>query len=507
MEKLLEVKNIFKRFGVIKVLENVSFDVNRSEVLALSGENGAGKSTLMKIVAGLYPPNSGQIIFNGVPYEHFNLSYSRERGVSLIYQELSIAPNISVMDNIFMGSEQSSWGFLKKKSMLEKSDEILSKLNADFSSSCKAGSLSIAQQQQIEIARAISHNSELIIMDEPTASLSNKEVQNLFSLITSLKQCGITIIYISHKMDEIREIADRVAILRDGKYIGNSAVEDTDNIIYMMVGRSLESFYADEEHISSDKQKIVNTLKLQNISDESGCVKNISCTLQSGEIIGMSGLIGAGRSELARIIFGADKKSLGNIYFNDKELKCSSPIDAIKAGIGMVPEDRKLQGLFLEMSSLENVVENNQVDNALYQMFINNKKNTKMAKKSIEDFNIKTTLKKKPHELSGGNQQKILLARWLNISPKILIFDEPTRGIDVGAKQEIYKMIRRIAYKGTLVIFISSELPEIIHLSDRVLVMREGELVGDISDKSKMTQENIMRLCAHKGGNINDFSK
>ncbi len=495
MEKLLSIRNISKTFGRIKVLNEVSLDICKGEILALSGENGAGKSTLMKIVAGLYPPDSGQVFLDGIEYEMFNLSYTRNMGVSLIYQELSIAPNISVMENIFMGSEQSRFGMLHKGQMYDRAEDLLEVLNVNFSSRDLAGNLSVAQQQLVEIARTISHNSRLIIMDEPTASLSNREVKNLFELIRKLKKQGITIIYISHKMDEIQQIASRVAVLRDGQYIGESTADDSDNIIYMMVGRSLSSYYEENILDCPDETNSKRTLELKGLSDTKGFIQNINCQLSSGMIIGLFGLVGAGRSELARLIFGADRKLEGEIYLNGKLLHIQSPIDAIKHKIGMVPEDRKLQGLFLDMTSLENLVENNQTGNSHFKIFINNKKNTLMAGKSIKNLNIKTDLNKKPRALSGGNQQKILLSRWLNISPDVLILDEPTRGIDVGAKQEIYKMVRELAQSNTLVVFISSELPEILHLSDRILVMRDGSIVDDITDKENFTQEYIMHLC------------
>ena len=491
---VLRLEQISKSFGGVPVLDAVSFSVFRGEVLALSGENGAGKSTLMKIVAGLYPPDSGKVFLNDAAYEVFDLKYARNLGVSLIYQELSIAPNISVMENIFMGSEQSRWGVLHKKPMLAMADELLQSLNANFSARELARNLSVAQQQLVEIARTISHNSSLIIMDEPTASLSNKEVQNLFDLIRRLQQQGITIIYISHKMDEIRQIASRVAVLRDGRYIGETGVDDVERIIYMMVGRSLSSFYDEEEPAAPAKEPVFD-LEIKNVAK--GLIQNINCKLCSGTITGLVGLVGAGRSELARLIFGADKKECGEVFLNGRPLDIQSPDGAIRCGVGMVPEDRKLQGLFLDMSSLENLVQNNQVDHAYWKSVINQKKNRKLAEKSVADLRIRTTLEKKPRELSGGNQQKILFARWLNIRPNVLILDEPTRGVDVGAKQEIYKMIRHIAAQNTLVLFISSELPEILHLSERILVMREGRIVGDIVEKAQFTQEHIMHLCTH----------
>lgn len=500
MDTLLEIRHIDKSFGNTKVLDDVSFDVRKGEVLALSGENGAGKSTLMKILSGVYPPDSGEIVFKGKPYESYNLHYSRQVGVSLIYQELSIARNITVMENIFMGSEMSSFGFCNKEKMRKAAEEILEALQADFLPTQKASELNIAQRQQIEIARAISHNSDLIIMDEPSASLSDKEVHQLFEVIRSLKEKGITIIYISHKMDEIQQIADRVAVIRDGKYIGETAVDNTDEIIYMMVGRSLESFYVEnpDDDMPTHSDYAPTVLQLDDISDEKGMVRNVSCTLETGKIIGVSGLVGAGRSELFQIVFGAAPRKHGRILINGKEVTISHPIDAMKHGIGMVPEDRKLQGLFLDMTSMENIVENKIADNGYAHFFLNKKKNIEMTDSSIRELNIKTGRDTITKMTSGGNQQKILLSRWLNISPDILILDEPTRGIDVGAKQEIYKIIRKLVAQGMLVIFISSELPEIIHLSDRVLVMKEGVLVGDITDTSKINQEYIMRLCTHK---------
>ena len=496
MEKLLSIRNISKSFGKVRVLNDVSFDVYKGEVLALSGENGAGKSTLMKIVAGLYPPDEGQVIFKGRPYEIFHLAYAKAVGVSLVYQELSIAPNISVMENIFMGQEQSYLGILNRKKMYEAADQLLENLNANFSSYETAGNLSVAQQQLVEIARIISHNSSLIIMDEPTASLSNKEVENLFRLIRKLREKGITIIYISHKMDEIQQIANRVAVLRDGEYIGEAGVTDVNHIINMMVGRSLSSFYEDENAPSeSFSQNKKFTLELENLCDTKDFIQGVNLKLSSGMLIGLFGLVGAGRSELTRLIFGADKKKSGKICLNGNLLSISSPMDAMGYKIGMVPEDRKIQGLFLDMTTMENLVQNKQVAHAYMKLFLNQAKNTAMAKGNISDLNIRTTLEKRPRDLSGGNQQKILFSRWLNIKPDILILDEPTRGIDVGAKQEIYKMIRKIVQDNTLVILISSELPEILHLSERILVMREGQIVGDIDKKENFKQEYIMHLC------------
>jgi ribose transport system ATP-binding protein len=489
IEIVLKMTGLSKEFPGVKALSEVDLEVRKGEVHVLMGENGAGKSTLMKILAGVYSADEGAIFLSGREV-HINSPLEAIRlGVNLIYQELSVAPNLTVAENIFMGSELSRKGIIDRPSMVKKSAAILKRLGASFAPDIRAGLLSIAEQQQIEIARALNHDSKILIMDEPTAALSDRETDRLFEVVHSLKDQGIAVIYISHRMNEVSRIADRVSVLRDGQYIGTLEKDEIDpgRIVAMMVGRSLDDFYKHE--INTNIRK--GTFVVEDFSDGS-LVEDISLEVGAGEILGIAGLVGAGRTELARMIFGIDRPESGCVYLDGEEIQIKSPGDAIRHNIGYVPEDRKSQGLFLDMNVGDNIGMN--VLNRISRKGILPKgTNARFSGESIKNLNIKVA---SPHSkvlsLSGGNQQKVLLARWLAIKPRVLILDEPTRGVDVGAKSEIYRIIGGLAAKGVAVIFISSELPEIVGIAQRVLVMREGKIVGEISEKDNISQENIM---------------
>jgi ribose transport system ATP-binding protein len=492
MIPVLEMQGITKRFQGVSALENVNLTIYPGEVHALMGENGAGKSTLMKILAGAYTADEGEIRINGKPIKITDPASARQAGINLIYQELNVAPNLTVTENMFMGSELKKGQFLDRQAMQTEAQQVLKSLGATFKANTIVGNLAIAEQQQVEIARALKDKSRILVMDEPTAALSDRETERLFEVIRKLRADGIAIIYISHRMEEIYALADRISVLRDGQYIGSltRAEISPQRLVQMMVGRSMQNFY---EHQRRTNPGAV-VLEIKNISDGRK-VQPVSFQLHAGEILGLAGLVGAGRTEVSRLIFGADPKASGEVWLNGKKLKINSPGDAIAAGIGYVPEDRKDQGLFLEMSSRKNIGLNRLQQDAKGGL-VNWGSVNNIAKQAVEDFNIRlANLEIRAVDLSGGNQQKLLLARWLAIKPTVLMLDEPTRGVDIGAKSEIYRIISDLAAQGVSILMVSSELPEVIGMSDRVLVMREGQLVGELNDSAgqEITQENIMR--------------
>jgi ribose transport system ATP-binding protein len=487
---VLEMQGITKRFHGFTALQNVNLTIYPGEVHALMGENGAGKSTLMKILAGAYIADEGEIRINGIPTKITDPASARQAGINLIYQELNVAPNLTVTENMYMGSELKKGQFLDRQAMQTEAQQVLDSLGATFGANTIVSTLAIAEQQQVEIARALKDKSRVLVMDEPTAALSDRETERLFEVIHRLRNDGIAIIYISHRMEEIYALADRISVLRDGQYIGSltRAEISPQRLVQMMVGRSMQNFY---EHQRSQKGAVV--LEVKNISDGRK-VRPVSFQLHAGEILGLAGLVGAGRTEVSRLIFGADPKASGEVWLNGKKLKINSPGDAIAAGIGYVPEDRKDQGLFLEMSSRKNIGLNRLKRDAKAGL-VNWGAVNRVATQAVEDFNIRlANLEIRAVDLSGGNQQKLLLARWLAIKPTVLLLDEPTRGVDIGAKSEIYRIISDLAAQGVAILMVSSELPEVIGMSDRVLVMREGELVGELDDShdKEITQENIM---------------
>lgn len=488
---VLEMRGITKRFNGVAALQNVNLTIYPGEVHALMGENGAGKSTLMKILAGAYIADEGEIFIDGRLANITDPGAARRAGINLIYQELNVAPNLSVAENIFMGSELRRGQMLDRAAMQTRATEVLQRLGASFTPSTLVSNLSIAEQQQVEIARALKDNSRILVMDEPTAALSDRETERLFEVIRTLRANGIAIIYISHRMEEVYALANRVSVLRDGQYVGSLDRSELspDRLVQMMVGRPMQDFY---EH---RHQAVVGNvvLAVRNLTDGSK-VQPTNLELRAGEIVGLSGLVGAGRTELSRLIFGADPKTDGEVFLNGKKLEIRSPKDAIAAGIAYVPEDRKDQGLFLEMSSGRNIILNMLKQDANAGV-INWRSVGKIADAAVRDLKIRlANLEVRAMDLSGGNQQKLLLARWLAIKPRVLLLDEPTRGVDIGAKSEIYRIISDLAQEGVAILMVSSELPEIVGLSDRVLVMREGRLVGELGGTTdrQITQENIM---------------
>ena len=487
-EVILSVSDLSKAFPGVKALNKVSFDVRAGEIHAVVGENGAGKSTLMKILAGIYLPDEGRIVLEGTQVRFDNPLKALTHGISLINQELNIADNITVAENVFMGSELGRLGFTRKDEMRRRTREVLDLLDAPFDPGTRAGILSIAEKQQIEIARALVHNSRIIIMDEPTAALSENETGKLFELVLSLRAKGIAIVYISHRINEILRLADRVTVLRDGSYIGTLEGEriESEQIVKMMVGRSLTDFYQHE--VATERTE--GFLKVENFADGKK-VNGVSFEAAAGEILAIAGLVGSGRTEFARLVFGADRKSSGRLTLDGRVIEVASPSDAIRQGIAYVPEDRKAQGLFLQMSSHENITMN-VIAKTSVAGFLGAASNERITAEAIQRFDIKLSSPRSlALSLSGGNQQKLLLARWLQIMPKVLLLDEPTRGVDVGAKSEIYKLMGEIAKQHVAVILISSELPEVVGVAQRVLVMREGRIVADLKG-TDINQETII---------------
>src|SRR6201995_1944745 len=491
-QPILEVRQICKSFPGVRVLKSVNLSIWPGEVHAFMGENGAGKSTLMKILAGAYRPDSGEILMDGKPIHLRTPHESRMAGIGIIYQELTVAPNLTVSGNVFLGSELKRLGFMKDTAEMDrKTQEVLDRLGARFKATHRPAHRAVAEQQQVEIARALFYKSRVLVMDEPTAALSDRETDRLFEVVRQLRSEGLAIIYISHRMAEVYELADRLSVLRDGEYVGElKRREFSADKGIEMVGRRLEDFY---EHTKHSAGRVV--LEVKNMSDGER-VKNANFQLKQGELLGLAGLVGAGRTELARLIFGADKRKSGEVYLDGKKLRINQPKDAISAGIGYVPEDRKLQGVFLQMSSGENITMNI-LGRCATAGVLDFKKLRVRADAEVKAMRVRTaSLKQRAGGLSGGNQQKLLLARWLEINPRVLILDEPTWGVDVGAKAEIYALIQQLLEKGMAVLFISSELPEIVGVCDRVLVMREGKITGEVGGETgvEITQTNIMKF-------------
>ncbi|KUJ91435.1 MAG: ABC transporter-like protein [Thermoanaerobacter thermocopriae] len=509
-EYILEMYNITKEFPGIRALDNVSFKVKRGEIHALCGENGAGKSTLMKILSGVYPYGtySGEIFFNGEKLILHSIKDAEKKGIAIIHQELALIKELSVKENIFIGNEPNKNGIVDFDQMYLNAKKILQQFNLDIDPNTLVKNLGVGQQQLVEIAKALSKNASLLILDEPTSSLTEADVEILLKILKKLKENGVTCIYISHKLDEVMEIADTVTVIRDGKTIGTDSVKNLtkEKIISMMVGRELSQLYPREEHFIGE---VIFEVKDFNVYDTKlpnrKIVKNVSFKLRKGEILGIAGLIGAGRTELVSSIFGSyPGKWTGDVYLEGKNVIIKNPSDALKYGIAMVPEDRKKEGLISLMSVKENMTISN-LENYKKNLIgtINENRELLDVKDYIKKINIKTShFSTQVKNLSGGNQQKVVLAKNLLSKPKILILDEPTRGIDVGAKYEIYKLMFSLAKEGISIIMISSELPEILGISDRIIVMHDGEKKGEFENKN-VTQEMIMQ-CAIGGRSNND---
>ncbi|MCM3444772.1 sugar ABC transporter ATP-binding protein [Metabacillus halosaccharovorans] len=494
---VLNMQGISKTFSRVTVLKNVKIELYPGEVHALMGENGAGKSTFMKILAGIHQPdqNGGEIYYKGQPVLWKDPIDARNKGISVIHQELNLSPNLTISENILMGTKfpRNSLGMVKWDEVHERAQRVLDSMGSSLNPRQLVSTLSVAQQQMVEIARALSFKAEVLIMDEPTASLTDKEIIKLFDIIHDLKKQGVAIVYISHRMEEIFKISNRYTVLRDGEWIASGPIEETDpdHLVKLMVGRDLKDLFNRTKAFEPSYQKNdIPILELRNISDKK-VVKNVSFKVYPGEIVGLAGLVGAGRTELVRAIFGASNLTSGEIYVDDKLVKINSPIDAISNGIAHVPESRKEQGLFLSMSVKENILMA-ELKKHSKSGVVRWKDVNATADRYIKELSIKIASPDQPvSNLSGGNQQKAVIARWLSISPKVLLLDEPTRGVDIGAKTEIHKIISKLADEGLAVLMISSELPEVLGISDRVLVMSEGRLTGELSRK-EATQEKIM---------------
>ncbi len=493
MGSVLEFQNISKYFPGVKALDQVSFQAYSGEILAFLGENGAGKSTLLKVLNGDYQPTGGKYLLDGVE-KHFQSPHEAiEEGISVIYQERQILLELSVAENIYLGRMPvSRLGFIDTRKANEMTAKIIEDFGLPISPSTKVKDLSIAYQQMVEIMKAYSReNLKVICFDEPTASLSDSEIESLFKIIGKLKEEGKIIIYVSHRMDELRRITDKVAIFKDGRYVATveTGTVPEAEMIRMMVGRDLGDIYR-----SLDRKKVIGDVLLEVKNLSSDYVKENSFILRKGEVLGFSGLVGAGRTELMRAIIGADEVKSGEIYLEGKKIRNRTPHEAMEHGIVLVPEDRKLQGILSNLSVSDNMNIAMLDTNSNRLGFVNGEKEEELAQKGIRDFKIKTpSPDKKIVELSGGNQQKCIVARWISTNPKVLILDEPTKGIDVGAKSEFYHMICKFAKEGLGIILISSELPEVIGLSDRIIVMKSLRITGEIAAE-EATESKLLSL-------------
>ncbi|MFA6822119.1 MAG: sugar ABC transporter ATP-binding protein [Sphaerochaetaceae bacterium] len=489
---LLVMSNIHKSFPGVKALDEVNFSLKAGEVHALIGENGAGKSTLMKILTGVYKMDEGEILLEGEAV-HINKTIDAQNlGISIIYQEFNLFPHLTVAENLYIRREPrklAKW-IIDDKAQRQKTREMLAEIHLDLDPNRKVNTLSVAQQQMLEIAKALALNAKIVIMDEPTSALTDAEIENLFRIIHELKRRKVGIVYISHRLEELQHIADRVTVLRDGKFVGTVDYKDTSvrELVRMMVGRELGDYFPERTAKPSDVLLEVHGLTRKKV------IEDISFNLHRGEILGVAGLMGAGRTEMARALFGADHVDSGEILLEGELIQIKSPFDAIRHGIGYLTEDRKRDGLTMGLNVKENIALASIKDFTKWGGRMDDGRIGEVSKEYVDQLQIKTpSLNQLVKFLSGGNQQKVILARWLCKGTKILIFDEPTRGIDVGAKREIYNLMNQLTADGHAIIMISSELPEILGMSDRILTMHEGKVAG-ITDRASATEESIMYL-------------
>jgi ribose transport system ATP-binding protein len=497
MPVLISVKDVNKTFPGVRALSGVRFDLMPGEVHALMGENGAGKSTLMKILAGVYTKDSGTILYNGQPVDFASPREAQAAGIGIIHQELQLMNHLTVAQNIFIGREpRRAFGLLLDEDKLNREAKaVLDHMSLSLDPRAVVGGLTVAKQQMVEIAKALSFNSRALIMDEPTAALNNAEIAELFKMIRELKGRGVGIVYISHKIDELKQISDRVTVLRDGEYVGTvqTARTSIDGIISMMVGRTLSDASRDASRSPHDEI----ALEVKNLNC-GPLVRDIAFSLRRGEILGFAGLMGAGRTEVARAVFGADRAQSGEIVVRGKQVSIRTPAQAVAAGIGYLSEDRKRFGLAVGMDVSSNVVMATLAKYLSFRFFLRNGEILSAVQRSIKLLDIRTpSATQEVRLLSGGNQQKIVIAKWLARDCDILFFDEPTRGIDVGAKAEIYKLLRGLADQGKAIVMISSELPEILRMSDRIIVMCEGRITGELTAQ-EASQERIMQLATQR---------
>lgn len=485
----IEMTAISKSFGTNKVLEKIDLVLHSGQVHALMGENGAGKSTLMNILTGLFPASSGTIVIDGVEKQFSNPQEAEAFGISFIHQEMNTWPDMTVLDNLFLGREiKGTFGLLDQKAMKEKAKRAFDRLGISIPLDLPIGSLSVGQQQMIEIAKSLLSEVSLLVMDEPTAALTDRETESLFQMIASLKKAGVGIVYISHRMEEIFRVTDLITVMRDGIVIDTKPTAETNpaELVKKMVGRDIDDYYPAK---AAELGELV--FEVENLSGE--CFKDISFQVRRGEILGFSGLMGAGRTEVMRAIFGLDKRTAGRIRLNGQDIQVTNPVQAIRAGIGFLTEDRKEEGLILDFSIKDNMTLPSHKDFSK-NGFFDDKTSRDFVQKMIDRLRIKSG---RPEmvvgNLSGGNQQKVVLAKWIGIAPKVLILDEPTRGVDVGAKREIYQLMNELAERGVPILLVSSDLPEVLGVSDRIVVMHEGRITGELS-RGEATQEKVMQL-------------
>lgn len=487
---LLEMKGIGKRFPGVVALDDVSLSIDQGEVLALLGENGAGKSTLIKILAGAHQPDFGEILLTGERISIANAQAARDAGISVIYQEFNLVPQLTVAENISLGREPSRLGVIDRREVLKRANHWLEKLGMEIDPNALCGSLTVAQQQVVEIVKAVSMDARILVMDEPSAVLTDREVKKLFRIVEDLRDQGISVIYISHRLEEIFAIADRLVVLRDGKFVGEKRVAETtrEELIEMMVGRSLESEFPERE---PDPGAMV--LEVKGLTRRPA-VDDVSFQLRRGEIVGMFGLVGSGRTELLRMLCGADRREGGSIFLDSEEVNFRNPREAIASGICMLSEDRKGEGLILSQPVVENfgLPSLRSFSNGIS---LSSRMESEGFQNYASDLQIKfSNGRQAVKELSGGNQQKVVLAKWLERDADIFLIDEPTRGIDVGAKFEIYELIHSLADQGKAIVMVSSELPEIMGLADRILVMHEGQMKGEVANEENTTREEVLAL-------------
>lgn len=502
-ETIVSMKGICKSFPGVKALDNVEFELKSGEVMALLGENGAGKSTLVKILSGVYTRDSGEMEISGRQYGNLTPKQAQAAGVAIIHQELNMCSHLSIAENMFLGREKIKRGLLSNVEMEAEAARILGELKIDISPNQVVGDLTISKQQMVEIAKALSVNAKILIMDEPTSSLTSKEIDDLFRIIRTLKENGCSIIYISHRLEELQHIVDRVTIMRDGQYITTMNYADTtiNEIITNMVGREIKEKFP---RVSCQKGREIFSVKNLNAGR---MVRDVSFSIYEGEVVGFAGLMGAGRTETTRAIFGIDRKDSGSIFLNGEEIKIDCPEDAIKAGVVLVPEDRKKDGLCTKLSIRNNIALPNL--DLICDMLgvVNRQKESELCKNVVNRLAVKT-----PHvemdagNLSGGSQQKVVVGKWLVRDSKVVIFDEPTRGIDVAAKVEIYNIINQLKSEGIAVMFVSSEMPEVMGIADRIIVMCDGRITGDVMAENT-TQNEILTFATHFESKMADVTQ
>ncbi len=501
MDPLLKVEHIYKSFPGVQALKDVCIEIEKGAVHAIVGENGAGKTTLMRILSGIYSRDLGLICFEGKEVNFSNTRESQKDGIAIIHQELNLPTNISIAQNIYLGRlPHNKVGIVDKRRLADDARKIISMVGLDMPPSTIINSLSIAQQQLVEIAKALSLNSKLLIMDEPTSALNQKETKNLFKIIRNLKEQGVTIIYISHRLEEIFEISDAITVMRDGQVVDTKPIGEVthESVVMMMTGKTLENFFAKKDGTGSGKQKEFEpVLEVKGITSSNKRLGKVDFTLYKGEILGIAGLLGSGRTELVKAIFHAERKSSGSIVLNGSPLHIRNPKEAVRNGIALLPEDRKAEGLLLGMDIMSNIMISS-MSLVSRLSVISHRKREHLAQEISDKLSVRSTgVRQIVKFLSGGNQQKVVFAKWLASSPKVLMLDDPTRGVDVGAKHEMYNLIRELSSQGIGILFISSEMPEVVGVSDRVLVMRNGRIVSEVRDEA-ITENNLMLIATGK---------